>query len=157
MKTTKQSMKLPPTLTYHPEIHNFVFWDGSAGPHVYTWADGAPLSAWKFANGTLSADGKGTILPQGNSGGHPGGMMTVSSNGNMAGTGIIWATVSTGGNAWHDLAPAKIYAFDAADVTKAPLWMADLGNMAKFSPPIVANGKVYVATFSGKLNVYGLK
>ena len=28
---------------------------------------------------------------------------------------------------------------------------------AKFSPPVVANGKVYVSTFDQKIMVYGLK
>ena len=56
-----------------------------------------------------------------------------------------------------------LYAYDAADVSKASLWNStldakdDVGNFAKFSPPTVANGKVYLATFSGKLQVYGLK
>ena len=31
-----------------------------------------------------------------------------------------------------------------------------MGNFAKFVPPTVANGKVYLATFSGQLDVYGL-
>ncbi len=31
-----------------------------------------------------------------------------------------------------------------------------VGNFAKFVPPTIANGKVYLATFSNKLNVYGL-
>jgi hypothetical protein len=32
----------------------------------------------------------------------------------------------------------------------------DLGSFAKFCPPTIANGKVYQATFSGQLAVYGL-
>ena len=31
-----------------------------------------------------------------------------------------------------------------------------VGNYAKFSCPTIANGKVYLATFSNKLMVYGL-
>ena len=31
-----------------------------------------------------------------------------------------------------------------------------LGTLAKFVAPTIANGKVYMATFSGRLNVYGL-
>jgi len=58
--------------------------------------------------------------------------------------------------------PGIVRAFDATDVSKE-LWNSqqnadrdDIGNYAKFCPPIVANGKVYVATFSGQLQVYGL-
>ena len=53
-------------------------------------------------------------------------------------------------------------AFDASDLTHE-LWNTrmvpardDLGNFAKFVPPTVANGRVYVATFSNRLLVYGL-
>ena len=31
-----------------------------------------------------------------------------------------------------------------------------LGNVAKFVPPVVVNGKVYMATFSNSVVVYGL-
>jgi hypothetical protein len=31
-----------------------------------------------------------------------------------------------------------------------------LGNLAKFVPPLVVNGKVYMATFSNAVEVYGL-
>jgi hypothetical protein len=30
-------------------------------------------------------------------------------------------------------------------------------NVAKFNAPVVANGRVFVATFSNALNVYGLR
>ena len=41
------------------------------------------------------------------------------------------------------------------DVDRSPNISA-VGNFAKFCPPTVANGKVYLATFSNRLNVYGL-
>ena len=34
-------------------------------------------------------------------------------------------------------------------------WKADLGSLS-YGGPTIANGKVYIPTFSGKLNVYGL-
>ena len=53
-------------------------------------------------------------------------------------------------------------AFDAGDVTHE-LWNSNqnaardsIGRFAKFVCPTVANGKVYIATFSGKLDVYGI-
>jgi outer membrane protein assembly factor BamB len=58
--------------------------------------------------------------------------------------------------------PGILRAFNAQNVTNE-LWNSELvsardsvGNFAKFCPPTVANGKVYLATFSGRLDVYGL-
>ena len=55
-----------------------------------------------------------------------------------------------------------LHAFNAQNVTNE-LWNSDmipgrdkLGNLAKFVPPTVANGKVYAATFSDQVDVYGL-
>ena len=69
------------------------------------------------------------------------------------------------GDAWHKTANGEFLAFDAAMVSKAPLFRTgDFGILAKFSPPLVANGRVWVAVWgaagagvSGKINVYGLK
>src|SRR5207302_4290180 len=53
-------------------------------------------------------------------------------------------------------------AFDASNVA-IELWnnkqnaaRDDFGNFAKFCPPTIANGKVYLATFSNQVIVYGL-
>lgn len=59
------------------------------------------------------------------------------------------------------LDPGTLRGIDAS--TLKELWNSDqnpadkLGNVAKFTPVTVANGKVYVPTFSGFLRVYGLK
>jgi outer membrane protein assembly factor BamB len=94
--------------------------------------------------------------------GHPGGMITISSNGTTAGSGVLWALIPLAGDAWHSTTPGALYAFDAADISKHSLWNStldptDFGTYAKFSPPTVANGKVYAATFSGTIMVYGPK
>jgi hypothetical protein len=137
----------------------FAFWDGSAGPTLFAWPENGSLYAYRVGAGSLTQMGTNSEqTPE-----HPGGTFTVSSNGRMPGTGILWATVPVLGDAWHATATGTLYAFDASDVTKHSLWNSDsnaadrLGTYAKFSPPMVANGKVYVATFSGALRVYGLK
>jgi hypothetical protein len=142
------------------ETHNMATWDGGpAGRFVYTWGDGTPLHAFALAGGVLTD--KGTNSEQ--KPGHPGGMITVSSNGTMAGTGIVWALLPLCGDAWKATCMGGLYAWDAADITKKSLWNSAInpgdapGEYAKYSPPTVANGKVYVATWSGTLAAYGIK
>ncbi|MGH8336167.1 MAG: choice-of-anchor D domain-containing protein, partial [Gammaproteobacteria bacterium] len=93
----------------------------------------------------------------------PGGILTLSANGDQSGSGVLWATVATSGNASDNPpVPGELHAFDAADVSNE-IWNSSMnaardgfGNYAKFVPPVVANGKVYVATWSNQVAVYGL-
>ena len=77
-----------------------------------------------------------------------------------AGTGILWASFPTqnGTNgAWHTTSAGDLFAIDASNITNV-LWSDTSGtwNVAKFAPPLVANGHVYLGTFSNSLRVYGL-
>ena len=140
-----------------------VFWNSPhQGPIIYYWAAGDTLKVLKLINGkfqewpvTQSTVGSVT----GVSNAPP---ITLSANGNKPGTGLLWATAPTAGDANQATVPGILRALDATDVTRE-LWNSklnadtnDIGNFAKFCPPTVANGKVYVATFSGKLHVFGL-
>jgi hypothetical protein len=91
-----------------------------------------------------------------------GGAMSVSSNGKERGTGILWVTHASGGNPNGMSSPGVVEAYDATYVA-SPIWSSATnptrdrsGSWAKFTPPTVANGKLYVPTFSGQLVVYGL-
>ena len=91
----------------------------------------------------------------------PGGILTLSANGSKPGSGIIWANHPIN-NANEQTAEGILRAYDAEDVSRE-LWHSEinrerdhLGSFAKFTPATVVNGKVYVATFSNDLNVYGL-
>ena len=60
------------------------------------------------------------------------------------------------------IVPGVLRAFDANDLSRE-LWNSQqngsrdqFGNFAKFNTPVVANGKVYLATFSQQVAVYGL-
>jgi outer membrane protein assembly factor BamB len=146
-------------LSLEGEVHNIATWNGgTAGQMVYAWGDASPLHQYAITSGMLVAKGtNGEQLP-----GHPGGMITVSSNGTAADSGIVWGLVPLCPGTGKTACKGALYAWDATDITKASLWnstknAADaLGNYAKYSPPTVANGKVYAASWSGKLMVYGL-
>jgi hypothetical protein len=147
-----------------------VYWNGPSGPTLYMWSEASPLRAFQFTGNKINT----TPITEfaGDSPTHPGGILSLSSNGAMTGTGILWVTFTsatidpaTKGDAWHNLVPGAFYAFDATDLTM-PIWKSttnpadSIGTFAKFNPPVVANGKVYLATQGkpdgGKLLVYGL-
>ena len=85
----------------------------------------------------------------------PGGFMSISANGSKGGSGILWVTMPYASNANHAVVRGVLRAMDASDISKPELWDSEgtgnendrLGQFAKFCPPTVANGKVYVATF----------
>ena len=139
-----------------------VYWNSPTyGPAMYLWPAGDPLKVFRLVGGLFQtpAAAQGTALAPG---GMPGGMLSLSAYESLPGTGILWAALSRGGDANHTPQPGILRAYDASNVTRE-LWNSQqnatrdtLGNFSKFSPPTVANGKVYVATFSNKLVVYGL-
>jgi outer membrane protein assembly factor BamB len=99
-----------------------------------------------------------TIPPSG----FPGALLSHSANASAAGSGIVWAVYPYSGDASRGTAAGILRAFNASGVSKE-LWDSrqdaardDVGTFAKFNAPTIANGKVYVPTFSGYLAVYGL-
>jgi hypothetical protein len=139
-----------------------VYWNSPTyGPAIYLWPAGDPLKVFRLVNGTFvtPASAQSTVLAPG---GMPGGMLSLSANANSSGTGILWAAVSNAGDANHAPQPGILRAYDAGNITRE-LWNSEqnatrdrLGNFSKFSAPTVADGKVFVATFSNKLVAYGV-
>jgi hypothetical protein len=88
--------------------------------------------------------------------------MSISANGSAVGSGIVWASHPNNEDANQKVVDGILRAYAASDLTNE-LWNSkqnpnrdDLGKYAKFCPPTIANGKVYMATFSDKVMVYGL-
>jgi len=146
------------------------------GPNNQTWlyvmGEGDPLKAFPFEGGTFNVRSvkqgdwvqpKLNQVPvcqsQANHGvWMPGGLLGVSSNGSTPGTGIVWAIVPANGDA-NSCRGVKgmLIAFSAEDATKE-LWRSQgksatlpdtkdsFGLLARFNPPMIANGKVFVGT-----------
>jgi len=133
----------------------------SLGPLFYMWSEQDYLKAFHFNGSTLDTapvSKSSFTAPVG----MPGGTVSVSANASLPGTGIVWANIPLNADAETQTVSGVMRAFDASNLTNE-LWDSrqnatrdDLGLYAKYVPPTVANGKVYMATFSNKLRVYGL-
>jgi len=84
--------------------------------------------------------------------GMPGGFSSLSAN--LDHDAILWVSYPLGDGQWNNV-PSRLAAFDATNLQR--LWFHDGGYLfAKFTPPTVADGKVFRATASNKVVVYGL-
>jgi hypothetical protein len=95
-------------------------------------------------------------------GGMPGGMLSLSCDGQAPGTAVLWACIPYG-DANQTVTAGRLVAYAATQFTGGlmeKLWDSQDWNHAffhnKFSPPVVANGKLYVPTYGGAVIVYGL-
>jgi hypothetical protein len=145
-------------------IHgSHVMWPGSDATRVYVWGEEDVLRAYELKNGKLVTPPIKSLYhaPPG----MPGGMLAVSADGNKAGTGILWALVPYAGDANQQRGvQAQLLAFDAQDVRNDifrssppdnPAGPDAVGLFAKFAPPTVANGKVFVPTYGDRENPPG--
>jgi len=139
------------------------YYKGSAKEFIYLWSENDPLRAIPFDRASNLMDPQGQVVSSAvGPAGQSGAVMSVSSNGSTDGTGILWASYASSGDAEHTVSPGILRGFDANDVTKE-LWnnrqnaRDGAGNYAKFSAPTIANGHVYLPTFSNRVVVYGLR
>lgn len=141
---------------------SFGYFKGTAKEFVYTWPENTVLTAWPVnrAAGNFTVAGKVQSGLQGPIG-QSGASMSTSSNGNDDNSAVLWVTHANNCDPNHQVCPGIVRAVNAGDVTKE-LWNStqvasdNIGNYAKFNSPVIANGKVYVASFSNNVTVYGL-
>lgn len=162
--TTNNNIVQSWSIGSHPIHGGPIWWDGPNGSWAYIWgASSDHLKQFAFNKGT-GLFNTTPIAQSGTTGGtgQPGGILSLSANGTNANTGIVWAAMNTTSDANQAVVAGTLHAYNAQNVA-TELWNSDkvssrdtLGSFAKFVAPTVANGKVYMATFSGRLNVYGL-
>ena len=158
------------TGTAHIHCAPPVFDSPDIGPVSYVWGENDKLRGYRFD--TTTSRFETTTQPSLTSNaylpaGMPGAMLSISSNGEGAtgkkGSAILWALHPIAANA-NRLAVAGVLQAYRGDDLRQPIYASnhdprgtdDLGDFAKFCPPVIANGRVYVATFSQQLVVYGL-
>lgn len=124
------------------------YYGSPSGGIVYYQGGGSKLTAFSVdtANGKLNQIAQST-----DSGGGSGSFPVISSNGNTANTGVVWAIER--GNPTEQLR-----AYNATTMG-APLFSANAGNWSNGSrsylTPLVANGRVYVGAYK-TVTVFGL-
>ena len=142
------------------------------GPMLFCWGENGNLRAWSVAaNGVAtylagSAEVASVQSPA-PPGGMPGGMMCLSANGATPNTAVLWACIPYL-DANTVVSPGRLLGYDATsfgtfgDGSKQlrVLWDSQDWNLGfsfcKFTPPVVANGRLYVPTYDGRIDVYGL-
>ena len=161
------SAQTPTGKSYH--IHGTpVYMERTNSGILFVWGENERIKAYKYDFATkriTSFRAQGTQVASGNDPGMPGGRLVVSSNGTSPASGVVWGTYPVHGDANSKVVPGALVAYDATTVVNGrmkQLFHSDanpansMGNFAKYSTPVVANGKVYVGTFSNKVVQYGL-
>jgi hypothetical protein len=149
-----------------PHIHGTpVYMEQATGGIIYIWGENGVPKAYNYDFGTKRITefrAEGTQVASGTHHGMPGGRLVVSSNGTTPGTGVVWGVYPVEGDANSTVVHGALVAYDATTVVggtalkqlfhsdAAPNQRDDMGNFAKYSTPVVANGKVYVGTFGKK-------
>jgi hypothetical protein len=119
-----------------------------SGNKLYFGPVGQPILAFQFKNARLSAT---PVAKTSNTFGYPGATPSISSNNGA--NAIVWATENT--------SPAVLHAYNANNLqelynsSQAANARDHFGAGNKFITPLIANGKVYVATTNG-VGVFGL-
>ena len=138
------------------------YYKGSSNEFVYVWSENDQLRALSFNRSSNTFATNQIVSSEAGPTGGSGADLSVSSNGSVDSTSILWATYAGNGDAGSQISPGILRAFVASDITKE-IWNSTInlndavGNYSKFCSPTIANGHVYLATFSNQVVVYGLK
>jgi hypothetical protein len=144
---------------------SLAYYKGSAAESIFLFSENTLLRSFPFSGGNNGFLGNPTLSGIiGPNNAYNGAFLSVSSNGSEDSTAILWISHSDNGcnaNTAAPSCPGILRAVSATNVTKE-LWNSDMltsdsvGQYAKNVCPTVANGKIYLATLSGRLDVYGL-
>ena len=171
--TGNQDYKPMPGVKTHHLHGTPVYFASPQGHMLYGWGENGNLRAFLMdstGHATLAAHGAEVAsadLASASSntmGGMPGGMLSGSSAGKE--NGIIWTTAPQTGDGNQTVVPGAFRAYAAfpfgpKNSDGVPqlekIFEATGFQYSKFCPPVVADGRVIVATYQGRVDVYTLK
>jgi uncharacterized protein (TIGR03437 family) len=137
-------------------IFNLAVWSQTEGALVYVQGGNDTLKAYRVT-GSIIDTAPVSVASVPSRYGRIG--MTLSADGTNPDTGILWETQ---GDYTDEGVPGTLHAYKASDLS-VELWNSDMnqgrdqmGSVAKFASPTVANGRVYVPTFSNRVDFYGI-
>lgn len=153
--------------THHQHSTPVVFQSANHGTMLFiagengnlrTWNIGADGIARYLACSAEVASAQAPVPP----GGMPGMMLSLSADGQQ--NAILWACVPLG-DANKRVTEGYVAAYDAINLGTYSdgsgalrlLWKSPVYTYNKFDVPVVSGGKLYVPTYEGKVDVYGLK
>ncbi len=154
----------PLTFENCAQIMGQAFWSTAPVPKLYMWPVHDRMRAFEFVNGRFNTTPVSMGAERAN---YPGGVLAHSSYLGTTGTGVVWAITCDKPDKQFYFGPGftgpgTLHAYDANDLTHE-LWNSSqnpardsLGVFPSFTPPTIANGKVYAPSFSNQLVVYGL-
>jgi hypothetical protein len=151
--------------THHQHSTPVYYKSAKNGRLLFTMGENERLRVWRINDDktlTYLACGNeyASVLVTNTPGGMPGGMLSLSANGNKE--GILWCSLPYGdGN--QTITQGRLIAYDAetfVNGTVRKLWDSADWNVQyvynKFNIPVVANGVLYVPNYSGGVDVYTL-
>jgi outer membrane protein assembly factor BamB len=170
--TANLDFKPSPGVRTHHLHGSPVFWASAVhGPMLFAWGENSELRAY-----ALDGSGRAALLAHGaelasaalatsanGMGGMPGGMLSVSADGGRQ--GVVWGTAPIDGDANMEAVAGIVRAYDAQEFDPAPdgttlrlrlLWQQAGFTYSKFCPPVVADGRLPVPTYDGRVDVYQL-
>jgi outer membrane protein assembly factor BamB len=152
-----------------------IYVNTTQGPRLFAWGENGTLREFSLdpVSGQVHLMAHGADVASADlaspasltMGGMPGGMLAASSHG-LTG-GIVWTTAPVIGDANQTVVDGAVraYGVDLTLTTKNPdgiprlqkLWENTGFKYSKFCPPVIADGRVIVPTYDGRVIVYTLK
>lgn len=152
--------------THHQHSTPVYYRSPRFGSMLFTCGENGPVRAFRLREpepGRIAIDylGQGAEIASAGMrppGGMPGGMLTLSADGDAPDTAILWCLMPLNGDANRDIAAGRLILYGADWIDNGRLvklwdsqdWAVDFAH-CKFNVVSIANGRAYVPTYDGRI------